>query len=482
MTTVRPRFRFAPSPTGYLHIGGARTALFNWLLARQTGGVFILRIEDTDQARSTGESVNAIFDAMKWLGLDWDEGPGVGGESGPYFQMQRLPIYRQYADKLIAQGKAYRCYTTKEEMDALREKAKAEGQPAFRFESPWRDRTDGPSDTPHVVRFRMPQGEGAAGFEDLVYGYIEKKHSDLDDWVMLRSDGVPTYNFGVVIDDLTMGVTTVARGDDHVNNTPIHVELYRALGLEPPRFAHLPMILGADKSRLSKRHGAVSVTNYRDEGYLPDALVNYLARLGWSHGDQEIFTREELIEYFSFAHVGRTAGVFNPDKLKWVNNQWMKLKGPDQLVGLYREQLAQRGLEEPDTERAKRLLGLFIERQNTLQDVVQAVGYFYSDGVTIDEKAGTKHLLGERPLLERVRDRVSSGTFEAGALEEWFQKTSEDLGVKLGKVAQPVRVAVTGNTASPSLFDTLELIGQAETVRRLEDAIRWASEKTPPGA
>lgn len=482
MTTARPRFRFAPSPTGYLHIGGARTALFNWLLARQSHGAFVLRIEDTDQARSTGESVNAILDAMKWLGLDWDEGPGVGGECGPYFQMQRLSIYREYAERLIAEGKAYRCYTTKEEMDALREKAKAEGQPAFKFESPWRDRTDGPDGAPHVVRFKTPRGDGAYGFDDLVYGYIEKKHSDLDDWVMLRSDGVPTYNFGVVIDDLTMGITTVARGDDHVNNTPMHVGLFQALGPTMPAFAHLPMILGADKARLSKRHGAVSVTSYRDDGYLPDALVNYLARLGWSHGDQEIFSRAELIEHFGFDHVGRTAGVFNPEKLQWVNNQWMKREGPDALVGLYREQLARAGYEEPDTDRARKLLALYIERQNTLADVVKAAAYFYSRGVVIDEKAGTKHLLGNRSMLEKVRDRVGSGAFEAASLEEWFQAYSAELGVGLGKVAQPVRVAVTGNTASPSLFETLELIGRDETQRRLDAAIAWIGEKTPPGA
>lgn len=482
MTTPHPRFRFAPSPTGYLHIGGARTALFNWLLARKLGGTFVLRIEDTDQARSTGESVNAILDAMKWMGLDWDEGPGVGGECGPYFQMQRLPIYKQYAEKLIASGKAYRCWTTKAEMDALREQAKSEGKPAFKFDSPWRDRTDGPMDEPYVVRFKMPRDDGAEGFDDLVYGYIEKKHSDLDDWVMLRSDGVPTYNFGVVIDDHTMGITTVARGDDHVNNTPMHVGLYKALGAPLPQYAHLPMILGADKARLSKRHGAVSVTNYRDDGYLPDALVNYLARLGWSHGDQEIFTRAELIEHFGFDHVGRTAGVFNPEKLQWVNNQWMKNEGPDALVGLYREQLAREGLEEPDSERAKKLLALYIERQNTLSDVVKAAHFFYVRGVTIDEKAGTKHLLGQRELLEKVRERAATGTFEAGALEEWFNHTSEELGVKLGKMAQPVRVAVTGTAASPSLFETLELIGQDETVRRLDEALVWIGEKSPPAA
>lgn len=475
-----PRVRFAPSPTGYLHVGGARTALFNWLYARRHKGTFVLRIEDTDRERSTAESVNAILDGMRWLGLTWDEGPGVGGECGPYFQTQRLDIYREFANRLIASGHAYRSYETKEELDKAREAAKAAGQVAFKYDSPWRDRTDGPQDQPHVVRFRMPRTDGAVGFDDLVYGRVEKRFSDMDDWIMLRPDGVPTYNFGAAVDDLTMNITLVGRGDDHVNNTPAQVALLQALGVEPPKFAHFPMILGADKQRLSKRHGAVSVTAYRDQGFLPHALVNYLARLGWSHGDQEIFTRAELIEFFDFDSVGRSAGVFNPEKLLWLNNHWLRETPVDEVASLLAGHLARRGVNaEPDA----RMQGVVVqlrERAKTLEEMADHAAVFFSNGVTIDEKAGTKHLLGNRELLSDVRERVAQGTFEVAALEEWFKEYAARKELGLGKVAQPIRVAVTGSTVSPPLFDTLVLIGRDECTRRIDAALNWVTEKAPP--
>lgn len=477
-----PRLRFAPSPTGYLHIGGARTALFNWLYARRTQGTFVLRVEDTDVERSTDESVNAILDAMRWLGLDWDEGPGVGGESGPYFQTQRLHVYQEYAERLIASGHAYRSYETKEDLDKAREEAKARGQIGFRYDSPWRDRADGPRDQPHVIRFKMPRDDRPVGFTDIVYGHIEKRHDDLDDWIMVRPNGMPTYNFGAAIDDLTMNITLVARGDDHINNTPMQVELLHALGAPLPQFAHLPMILGADKQRLSKRHGAVSVTAYRDLGYLPHALVNYLARLGWSHGDQEIFTRAELIAAFGFDHVGKTAGVFNPEKLLWVNYQWMKQSTPAELAPMAAEELHRRGLRASPDERLQRIVAFVQERSKTLLELADQCAVFYPKEIVIDEKAGTKHLLGNRPVLESVRERLADGPFEAAALEEWFKEEAARRELGLGKLAQPVRVAVTGGTVSPPLFDTLELIGREECVRRMDGALQWINEKVPPGA
>jgi len=478
-----PRVRFAPSPTGYLHIGGARTALFNWLHARRTGGTFVLRVEDTDRERSTEASVQAILEAMRWLGMDWDEGPGVGGPFGPYFQTQRLDTYREHAEKLIAGGHAYRSYETREDLDRAREEAKARGVTVgFRFESPWRDKPEEPAGRPHVVRFKMPRDEQPVGFDDLVYGRIEKRHRDLEDWIMLRPDGVPTYNYGVVIDDLTMRISLVARGDDHVNNTPIQLALYEALGVEPPQFAHLPMILGSDRQRLSKRHGAVSVTAYRDSGYLPHALANYLVRLGWSHGDQEVFSRAELISLFDFEHVGRNAGVFNPEKLVWLNQHWIKNTPPAELALLLADHLAARGLAAPADARMEAVIGQLRERSKTLVEMADAAAVFYRQGVTIDEKAGTQHLLGERPLLESVRERFASATFDAPALEGWFKDYAAQKGTKLGKVAQPVRVAVTGTTVSPPLFETIALLGRDEALRRMDAALRWISEKTPPGA
>ena len=452
------RVRFAPSPTGYLHIGGARTALFNWLWTRKNKGKFVLRVEDTDQSRSTQESEQAIIEGMKWLGLDWDEGPVVGGPHAPYFQMQRLATYEKHADALIAKGKAYRCNCTKEELDRLREQAAKEKR-GFKYPGTCRNKNL-PKGTPgSVVRFRMPE-EGATTFKDLVKGEITTQHKELQDEVILRADGVPLYNFGAVVDDIEMGITMVARGDDHVVNTARQILMYQALDYPVPVFAHLPMILGADKQRLSKRHGAVSVLQYRDEGYLPGALINYLARLGWSHGDQEIFTVQELIEKFGWEHVGATAGVFNPQKLEWLNQQWIQSTPAEELA---------KATGVPATFAA-----LMQERARNLNEIRDAWrAYMVPELPAYDDKAVAKHLTKEtRPLLETARDLIER-TFAQGpqAMEHAFRALAEERGLGLGKLAQPVRVAVTGTTVSPPLFDTIALLGKERTLRRVGAAL-----------
>ena len=453
------RVRFAPSPTGYLHIGGARTALFNWLWARKNKGVFVLRVEDTDQSRSTQESEQAIINGMKWLGLDWDEGPIVGGPHAPYFQMQRLATYDKHAEDLIAKGKAYRCDCTKEELDRLREQAAREKR-GFKYPGTCRDKNL-PRGTPgSVVRFRMPD-EGATTFTDLVKGEITTQHKELQDEVILRADGVPLYNFGAVVDDIEMEISMVARGDDHVVNTPRQILMYQALRYPVPQFAHLPMILGADKQRLSKRHGAVNVLQYRDDGYLPGALVNYLARLGWSHGDQEIFTIPELIEKFDWEHVGANAGVFNPQKLEWLNQQWIKMTPPEELSRL--------------TSAHPEFVKLMQERARNLNEIRDSWSAYMEGELprVYDEKAVAKQLTAEsRPLLAEARDLIGR-TFDQGpqAMEHAFRSLAESRGLGLGKVAQPVRVAVTGTTVSPPLFETIALLGKARTLRRIDAAL-----------
>src|SRR5438270_6573466 len=464
------RVRFAPSPTGYLHIGGARTALFNWLWARGQKGTFILRIEDTDKERSTEQSVRAIVDGMKWLGLDWDEGPGVEGPHAPYFQTQRLATYEKHADDLVGKGRAYRCVCTREELDRLREQAAREKR-GFKYPGTCRDRGI-PKGTPKaVVRFRMPD-DGATTFRDLVKGEITTQHKELQDEVILRSDGVPLYNFGAVVDDVTMEITLVARGDDHVVNTPRQILMYQALRYPIPQFAHLPMILGPDKQRLSKRHGAVSVLQYRDDGYLPGALVNYLARLGWSHGDQEIFTIQELIEDFDWEHVGATAGVFNPEKLLWLNQQWIKATPVPELAKQVALLLAARGLQV-DVEKLARVLPPIVERAKTLVDMAEQARTFFERGVRFDEAAARKNLTAEtRPLLVEARELVSRRIAEGPhALEQAFRDLAAQRGLGLGKVAQPVRVAVTGTTVSPPLFETIALLGKERTLRRIDAAL-----------
>ena len=453
------RVRFAPSPTGFLHIGGARTALFNWLWARQQKGTFVLRIEDTDQSRSTQVSEQAILDSMKWLGLDWDEGPGVGGPHDPYFQMKRLATYDRYAEQLIAERKAYRCNCTKADLDALREQAQKEKR-GFKYPGTCREKNL-PRGTPGaVVRFRMPE-EGATSFKDLVKGEITTQHKELQDEVILRTDLVPLYNFGAVVDDIEMRITMVARGDDHVVNTPRQILMYQALQYPLPVFAHLPMILGADKQRLSKRHGAVSVLQYRDEGYLPGALINYLVRLGWSHGDEEIFTIDDLIKKFDWAHVGATAGVFNPQKLEWLNQQWIK-STPAEDLG-----------RQTGTPAA--FVKLMQERARNLNEIRDAWAAYMAGELpaVYDEKAVAKQLTAEnKPLLAEARNLIGEH-FAAGAaaMEHAFRALAESRGLGLGKLAQPVRVAVTGTTVSPPLFETIVLLGKDRTLRRIDAAL-----------
>jgi glutamyl-tRNA synthetase len=467
--TDKPRVRFAPSPTGYLHIGGARTALFNWLWARRMGGTFVLRIEDTDQSRSTKAAEEAIFEGMRWLGLDWDEGPDIGGPHGPYFQMERLEIYKAHAERLIKEGKAFACYCTKEELDAGRKKAEA-AKVQFRYPGTCREKPYDPS-KPHVIRFRAPEA-GSTGWNDLVKGRIETPHDTLQDEVILRSDGVPLYNFGAVVDDVTMKINLVARGDDHVNNTARQILMYQALGYPVPRFAHLPMILGADKSRLSKRHGATSVTAYRDMGFLPEAVVNYLVRLGWSHGDQEIFTLDELVRFFDFKDVGATAGVFNPEKMLWVNHEWLRKLTPAELAKAALPFFRAAGIEAQEDAKLVKIAELGQERTKSLVELATWARYFYLP-IELDPKAKAKFLVADnRAILQAVRDGVAGmATLEEKALEALFNDLATSKGLGLGKIAQPVRVALTGGTASPSIYDVVILLGRETSLSRLDDAI-----------
>ncbi len=465
----KPRLRFAPSPTGYLHIGGARTALFNWLWARHTGGTFVLRIEDTDRDRSTREAEAAIFDALRWLGLDWDEGPEVGGPHGPYFQTERLDIYKSYAEKLVSEGKAYACYCTKEELDALREQAKAE-KVQFIYPGTCRDKPYDPSKR-HVIRFKLPKVPEIA-FTDLVKGTITRPGSSMQDEVIVRWDGIPLYNFGAVVDDMTMEINLVARGDDHVNNTAIQILLYQALGYPVPAFAHLPMILGSDKTRLSKRHGATSVTAYREMGYLPQAVVNYLVRLGWSHGDQEIFTLEELVKYFDFKDVGATAGVFNPDKMLWVNHTWIKQMTPEQLAVAALPFFQAAGLPAALDAKLVHVARVAQERAKTFVEMAQHFRYFYAP-IQLDPKARDKFLTqSAKPILEAIRSGIAALTSLETPLEKLFKEAADSRGLAIGKVAQPVRVALTGGTASPGIYDVVQILGKEKTLERLDDAIR----------
>jgi len=466
----KPRVRFAPSPTGYLHIGGARTALFNWLWARRMGGTFILRIEDTDRDRSTQEAVAAILEGMRWLGLDWDEGPEVGGPHPPYFQTQRLDLYKAHAERLIREGKAYACTCTREELDVQRKAAEA-AKVQFRYPGTCRNKPYDPS-RPHVIRLRVPEA-GQTTFVDLVKGEISTPHDTLQDEVILRGDGMPLYNFGAVVDDVTMEVNLVGRGDDHVNNTARQILMYQALGYPVPTFAHFPMILGADKTRLSKRHGATSVMAYRDLGFLPQAVVNYLVRLGWSHGDQEIFTLDELIRVFDLRDVGQTAGVFNPEKMAWVNHEWLKKLSDEELARLALPYFQAAGLPAQDDAKLRHVCAVARERAATFADYVKQFRYFYAPP-ELDPKARTKFLTPDtRPILEEVRDGVAGlPALDTEPLEKLFQGAAEKRGVGLGKVAQPVRVALTGGTASPGMYDVIQILGRSETLTRLEAAIR----------
>ncbi len=464
------RVRFAPSPTGHLHIGGARTALFNWLFARHEGGVFVLRIEDTDRSRSTEEYIESIMEGMKWLNLDWDE--------GPFRQTDRFGVYESCVEKLLAEGRAYHCFCTPEELEERRQRALAEGRPP-RYDGRCRLLKEPmPGRTPSV-RFKMPQ-TGQTVVNDLIRGPVSFDNSQLDDFIIARSDGTPTYNFVVVVDDVEMKITHVIRGDDHLNNTPKQIHIYNAFGYETPKFAHLPMIMGHDKTRLSKRHGATSVMAYKEMGYLPDALINYLARLGWSSGDQEIFTREELKAQFSLEHIGKSAAVFNPEKLLWLNGEYIRKTPPEELAGLVMPFLIAKGLvkdpESVDRQWLVKAVASLVERSKTLVQIADSMAFYLLEHVEIDPQAGEKFLNKETlDYLVDVREGLSTlDEFTHEALERLFQEIVARHNTKLAKVAQPVRVAVTGGTVSPGIFDVLEIIGKERALKRLEKAIKIA--------
>lgn len=466
--TDKIRVRFAPSPTGHLHIGGARTALFNWLYARHNSGTFILRIEDTDTTRSTDEYIEAIIEGMKWLGFDWDE--------GPFRQTDRFDVYRSYADKLVKDGKAYYCYCSPEELEARRKESMAQGR-ALKYNGKCRDLKEPVAGVNPVVRFRMPV-EGQTIVDDLIKGMVTFENEQLDDLIILRSDGTPTYNLTVVVDDVDMKITHVIRGDDHLNNTPKQIQFYKAFGYPVPKFAHLPMILGSDKARLSKRHGATSVMAYYDMGYLPEALVNYLVRLGWSYGDQEVFTSDELVKYFSFDNVGKAAAVFNPEKLLWLNQQYIINSPSDRLAGLVIPFLVKEGVinegQTPDVAWLSKAVGTLKERSKTMVELANSLRYYIVEEVEYNEKAKEKFLNEKsRDLLAALKEALSAlPEFSHQELEQIFKSLVEKHSVKMKDLAQPVRVAMTGGTESPGIFEVLEVLGKEKTVRRLERAIK----------
>ena len=466
----KPRVRFAPSPTGYLHIGGVRTALFSWLWARKLGGRFVLRIEDTDKERSTDASRQVILESMRWLGLLWDEGPEVGGEQGPYYQSERLALYREYAETLVSRGQAYRCYATKEELQEARARHEASGskQP-FRYPRLWRDRNDWPEGKPYVIRFKSPLS-GVTGWNDVVRGRIDVPNEEQQDFVLLRSDGLPLYNFACVVDDLCMNINLVARGDDHLVNTPPQVLIYEALGATPPAFAHLPMILAPNGEKLSKRHAAVSVLDYRDQGYLPVAVLNYLARLGWSHGDQEIFSLEELVEKFDWAKVGKTAARYDAKKFAYVQSS--HLRGTE--VGVLAERslpfFAARGLEvEASDARLSAAIPSVLTRATTLADIAELSDFFFREAPVFDEKAQRKFLVpaAAAPLRALAEQVEGLEDFRAAEIEKVVTAWLESSGLALKEVAQPARVALTGRSASPGLFEVMEILGRERSLARL---------------
>lgn len=457
------RTRFAPSPTGYLHIGGARTALFCWLYARRHGGQFILRIEDTDRERSTPEAVQAILDGMAWLELAHDE--------GPYYQTRRFDRYKEVAQQLLDGGHAYHCYCTREELERMRAEQMARKEKP-RYDGRCRARTTPREGVAPVIRFKNPQ-EGETVVNDLVRGRVVFTNRELDDLIIARSDGTPTYNFTVVVDDWDMRITHVIRGDDHLNNTPRQINIFRALGAEPPQYAHLPMILGPDGAKLSKRHGAVSVMEYRNEGFLPEALVNYLVRLGWAHGDQEIFSRQEMIELFDIADVNQSASAINPEKLLWLNQHYIKTGDPERLGEELGWHLQRLGINPENGPAPAAVVRAQAERAKTLKEMAENSRFFFEDFADYEPKAAAKNLTPEAvEPLQKIRDALATlKEWRAAAIHEVIVQTGEALGLKLGKVAQPVRVAVAGGPVSPPIDVTLELLGREKTLARLERAL-----------
>ena len=461
--------RFAPSPTGYLHVGGARTALFNWLFSRHQGGSFILRIEDTDQLRSTDESTLAILDAMTWLGLVWDD--------GPHFQARRVEIHRQMVEKLVEEGKAYHCTCTPEMLEDKRRNALAEGRKP-KYDGTCRDKRL-PRTPGSVVRFRAPEG-GVTILDDLIKGMISFNNEELDDLVIERSNGYPTYNFAVVVDDAQMGITHVIRGDDHVNNTPRQILLYEALEYEVPRFGHVPMILGADKARLSKRHGATSVMTYKEMGYLPEALINYLVRLGWSHGDQEIFSLDELVELFNLETVGKSAAIFNPEKLLWLNQHYIKTCPEDRLVEQMKPFWQERGLDTGDPDFLRHILADLRPRAKTLLEMAEASLFYFQDEVVYDEEAVRQYLTPEfADSLGAIAEGLAGvGDYSQRGIEEFLRKIAEERATKLKHIAQPLRVALTGKTVSPGIDEVMVTLGKDRVIKRLRRAMAYIDAKS----
>ncbi|OAG26900.1 glutamate--tRNA ligase [Thermodesulfatator autotrophicus] len=462
--------RFPPSPTGHLHLGGARTALFNWLFARHHGGSFLLRFEDTDRERSKQEYVDSIKEALEWLELYWDE--------GPYFQTQRLDIYAEYARKLFEEGKAYYCECSPEVLEQKRKKAIAEGRKP-KYDGTCREKGLGPGPG-RVLRFKCPQ-VGTTVVEDLIRGPVAFDNQELDDFVLVRPDGIPTYQFAVVIDDLTMGITHVIRGDDHLSNTPKQILLFEALGATPPEYAHVPMILGPDGSRLSKRHGALSILAYRDEGYLPQAMRNYLVRLGWSYGDQEIFTLEEMIEKFDLSRVSKSPARFDPDKLLALNAHYIRQEDTERLAEMVLPFLAELGvkIENPHEEKFLKAVESVKPRARTLKEMAEMMKFYFVPEVEYEEKAAKKFLKAEiLPVMEEILVALENmPTFEEKALEELFRGLAEKHQLKLKHVAQPVRVALTGRTVSPGLFEIMDILGKETVIKRLKKAIQYIKEQ-----
>ncbi|MFH2064441.1 MAG: glutamate--tRNA ligase [Pseudomonadota bacterium] len=456
--------RFPPSPTGYLHVGGARTALFNWLYARNQKGKFVLRIEDTDTVRSTQESVDAIFEALEWLGIDWDE--------GPYFQSRRFDLYREYIQKLVGSGHAYYCTCSPERIEEMRKQAMASGGKP-KYDGTCREKGLSAADNA-VIRFKAPLS-GTTVLQDIIKKNIVFQNAELDDFIIQRSDGTPTYNLAVVVDDITMNINTIIRGDDHVNNTPKQIQLYEAFGATLPVFGHVPMVLGKDKARLSKRHGAMSVTEYRDMGYLPDALLNYLVRLGWSFGDQEFFTRDELIEKFNLTNIGRSAGVFDQDKLQSLNADHIKVTPPMELADHLLPFLVKKGYAAEKNQYLESVIKTLNTRSKTLVEMADSADFYYQDDFSYDEAAAKKFLNPSAlPSLESLVTELEKLTgFSEKDLEAAFTAVMEITGLKLGKIAQPVRVALTGKTVSPGIFEIIEVLGRERVISRLQRAVEY---------
>ncbi|WP_018983834.1 glutamate--tRNA ligase [Salinimonas chungwhensis] len=461
--------RFAPSPTGYLHVGGARTALYSWLYAKSQGGEFVLRIEDTDIERSTEQAKQAILDGMQWLGLNWDK--------GPYLQTERFDRYKELIQQLLNEGKAYKCFMSAEELDKIREEQKLRGEKP-RYPGTWRDRTDHPEGESFAVRFKNPL-DGKVIINDHIRGKIEISNTELDDLIIQRSDGTPTYNFCVVVDDWDMGITHVVRGEDHINNTPRQINILEALGAPIPHYAHVSMILGDDGKKLSKRHGAVSVMQYRDDGFLPHAVLNYLVRLGWAHGDQEIFTLDEMIEHFSLDAIGQSASAFNTEKLIWLNQHYMKSLPVDEVSAHARWHFEEQNINLTDGPALEDVIAIQADRVKTLKEMAQISGYFYEDFANFEEKAAKKHL---RPVaripLETVNDKLQAIVdWNPENIQRAINQTADELDIGMGKVGMPLRVAVTGGGNSPSLDLTLNLIEKEKVAQRIAKALTFIANR-----